>query len=383
MAVFEYEKDGIKLFGARFKARSKVDRTVTVQLERTGFKTEAEARKVEKQLTTEANREVARREMAGVTLEELLHDWEMKAKAGLVGTRPVQLTTIIDSVQSVRLFLEDHLPRPAQHMNRIDVLEALRQMESDGYSHSRKRSVLSALNKIFQWGIDARLLPASTVIPSKGITLDRKERKKPLILNEREIKLLLERARELGHDWYPVWAFAVLTGCRSGELQTLEWKDLDWDRRVITISKSWNGRLKVVKSTKGGYWRDVPINEDLERLLRDLHAKTGNTPYVLPRLHYWKRGEQSKPIKAFCREIGIPEITFHTLRACFATHLLQRRVSPTVVQKIAGWTEMKTMQRYVRLAGVEIQGATDALRLLPEEIPTDRVVSLRKEAEGG
>jgi hypothetical protein len=35
------------------------------------------------------------------------------------------------------------------------------------------------------------------------------------------------------------------------------------------------------------------------------------------------------------------------------------------VMKIRGWKELKTMQHYIRLAGIEIQGAPEAIRVLP------------------
>jgi hypothetical protein len=33
--------------------------------------------------------------------------------------------------------------------------------------------------------------------------------------------------------------------------------------------------------------------------------------------------------------------------------------------KICGWKDLKTMQRYIRLAGIEIDGATEVLKVLP------------------
>ena len=45
--------------------------------------------------------------------------------------------------------------------------------------------------------------------------------------------------------------------------------------------------------------------------------------------------------------------------------------------KIAGWKDMKTMQRYVRMAGIDEAGATEILHFIPtEEAVMERVVSL-------
>jgi hypothetical protein len=45
--------------------------------------------------------------------------------------------------------------------------------------------------------------------------------------------------------------------------------------------------------------------------------------------------------------------------------------------KICGWKNLKTMEVYVRLAGVNERGATDVLRILPsDKIEQDNVISL-------
>jgi len=53
-------------------------------------------------------------------------------------------------------------------------------------------------------------------------------------------------------------------------------------------------------------------------------------------------------------------------------------VAPIMVQKICGWKDLKTMQRYIRMSGIEIEGATDCLKMLPmtEEDIVAKVVQL-------
>ena len=52
-------------------------------------------------------------------------------------------------------------------------------------------------------------------------------------------------------------------------------------------------------------------------------------------------------------------MVFHTLRACFATHLLASGAEPAKVMKIGGWKDLKTFEIYIRLAGVDISGVTE------------------------
>jgi len=48
-----------------------------------------------------------------------------------------------------------------------------------------------------------------------------------------------------------------------------------------------------------------------------------------------------------------------------------------VVMKIGGWAEFKSFQHYLRLAGVDIQHATDGLKFLPIEGVSAKPIELR------
>lgn len=174
---------------------------------------------------------------------------------------------------------------------------------------------------------------------------------------------------------------ALNTGMRSGELYALEWADLDWEKKLVTVSKSWNARMKKIKSTKAGYWRKVPMNTELEAMLVDLRSKTPmSQQQVLPRVSRWGNGEAAKFLRDHCQKIGISSVNFHALRACFATHLLNAGVSSPIVKKICGWTEEKVMNRYIRLAGLDVAGATATLnfpKFSDPEPRTGNVVNMR------
>lgn len=148
----------------------------------------------------------------------------------------------------------------------------------------------------------------------------------PEILSIDQIKRLLRTAKDTKHAWYPVWAVALLTGMRNGELFALTWSDVDLENKIITLSRSYNSRTRSFKSTKSGSWRQISISPELELILKELKLSAHNRAEVLPRL--------------------------------------------------SGWKDLETMQIYIRLAEIEVQGVTDQLKLLPERKIMGKVVGL-------
>ena len=250
--------------------------------------------------------------------------------------------------------------------------------------HTQKR-ILKTLRKIFQSALEEGIISRN---PAQGISVKVPPPKK-LVLNTQEASRLLERSKEDNHPFYHLWAFALLSGLRSGELYALRWADVDEVAGTINISASWSNK-DGYHSTKSNKNRVIPISKDLLTLLLELKnigpfeetltGLTGKSNFfcdlVLPRSSEWKHGEQARITKAFCRLIGVAEIKFHDLRATFITNMLAQGVSLPKVMSIVGHSRTSTTDEYLRLAGVNIQGATESLGYsLPKKV-SGNIVSL-------
>lgn len=257
--------------------------------------------------------------------------------------------------------------RPASDLNAFVVSDVFEEMKKSGLGYGHRKKMKQTVKSVFDFGIQSGIAKTLQRSPTFEIALGRDSESKPEILTINEIQSLIEKAFSSDHKWKRVWVTALLTGMRSGELYALEWKDVDFENRMINVNKSHNCRLKTIKSTKAGYWRHVPISEDLESILREQFAITNGNQYVFSRCNDWQRGLQANILRSFCFIHGLPSIKFHTLRACFATQMLRLGVEPAKVMKICGWKELRTMQHYVRLAGIDVQGATEAIKLLPSQ----------------
>lgn len=365
MAVREYKSEaGESLWKAYVCVRSKVTPSIRVQRWKFGIKSLKQAEREETKLLRECQLEVISKESAGSSWGAVVDAFDVVLASGQA--TDLHETTRRDYVATVRKHTTSWWSRPASGVMQTDLRELFAQLKAQGISISHQKKMKIVIHRIFVFGQEKRLIPATTQCPTIGIRFGHEEEKKPEILTITEIRRLLEEARKLEHPWYPIWALALLTGMRNGELYALLWKDVDWERGLLTVSKSYNGRLKCVKSPKAGYWRAVPISSELRALLLELKTAAGDRPYVLPRMWKWTIGFQASELRKFCIGIGLPSVRFHALRACFATQLIRNGVPPIQIQKICGWKDLKTMQRYIRLAGIEIDGATEKLRVLPD-----------------
>lgn len=364
MAVIEYKNEsGQTLWKAYVSIKSKLKPKIRVQKWKFNIKTQKQAEREETNLLKECQAEVLKKESQGETWGHLVESWETYLGAN---RKELTETTRADYVAALRKHTEVWWKRPAKEISRADVIEAINQMKASGYTVSYMNVVKVIINRAFTYGMDHRVISGVERSPTFGVSLGREEEKKPEILNIDQLRDLLSKAKRLKHDWYPVWSLAIQTGLRNGELYALLWDDVDLLSREITINKSYNCRIRKVKSTKSGYWRTVPISDELLGFLTELKAKAGGRTEVLPRLPRWDHGNQAKRLREFCIGAGLPSIKFHTLRACFATQLIRNGVPPIQIMKICGWKDLETMQRYIRLAGIEIKGATESLRVLTD-----------------
>lgn len=377
MAIREKVIEGKVTYEVSVSLRSKIDPSIRVQMLRRQIFGLRQAQATEKELIREAAVELARREGSGSPWGEVLDQWYLAHKRPSSGTRLLQANTILETHMMLRKFTEDWLEKTCQEIGPGEVRKVLSRMSDDGYSRSRLKAVRSGINVVFKWGIEMGVIREVHHSPALGMEIGREvQTKPPQILSLSEVQKLLEVARGMDFEWYPVWAMALNSGMRSGELFALEWNDIDFENKLITVSKSYNGRLKATKSTKAGYWRKVPINQEMEVLLIELRAKSDGGQHVLPRISKWRRGEAAKVLREFCEGIGIQPVCFHALRACFATHLLNAGVTSPVVKKICGWTDEKVMTRYIRLAGIDVAGATEGLGFIRPESGEKRLVNM-------
>lgn len=357
----------ITLYRVRVYLKSKLNPSLRVTKQEGGIETEAQATKKETQLKKECERELLDLESKGILFVDLITEWDAHIQKLKVAAGKRSATAQKDYIGGIRKWFKDYWNRPATDVNVYVVTNVFEEMKKAEICFGHRKKLKQVLKSIFDFGIQSGMLRLLRS-PTFDVALYRETEKKPEILTLGEIQTLTQKAYKFRHEWKEIWAAALMTGMRSGELHALEWADVDFENMLLNVNKTYNVRVRDFNATKGGYWRQVPISKELETVLRALKPLTGSTKYVFPRSWEWDKGLQARVLRRFCYLNGLPSIRFHTLRACFATQMLRSGVEAAKVMKICGWKELKTMQHYIRLAGIEIQGVTERIKVFSSDL---------------
>ena len=163
-------------------------------------------------------------------------------------------------------------------------------------------------------------------------------------LNEQEIQAIVKASET------PIERAMVLTAARTGlrfsELRALEWGDIDFVRRILTIRRCAVG--KDVGTPKNGRIRHVPLTDDAIAALQDIKNGTGLIfPFDGKMFVYWT---SLCRLQNACKQVGIEPIGWHVLRHTFASQLVSRGASLKAVQDLLGHSTVNMTQRYAHLA---------------------------------
>ena len=388
MGVTKYEENGKEFWKVHVHVRSRKHRKVRAQKRLIGIESQAEAERLDKKWYQWACGEVARRENDGITWGEVIDEWDLWYKR--FPSDRWDPATVRDYIALTRNWSASWLGKPAAKLTVSDGFQLIEEAKQKGASTRLLYQIRTTINVIYKWGMGAGKILGKDHSPMFSVELPKRgPDSDPEILNRDEFAELIERARKAEHEWYPIWKVDSYTGMRASELDGLRKKDIDMVPRekalaldrsdaplknygTIRVCRQWKKKLKCYGVTKARYWRTVPISSQLYWFLSDyLQNDFGADEHgqrVFPILDELRQGRQAYVLKSFCISEGLKPIKFHTIRACFATHLLAAGVPEAKVMKLGGWKDRETMMIYVRLSGIDEAGATEALDLRPKEV---------------
>lgn len=219
-----------------------------------------------------------------------------------------------------------------------------------------KTHYLTVFNSFYKYMIFQEKL---TINPCDGIRHPKLDKKLPNYLTDEEIDKLLDIKLLKPVDYRNKAMLEVLfaTGTRISELINLELNQVDFQECIIRVQG------------KGKKDRIVPIGETAMECLdnyinnyRDFLLKTKVSNYVFLNKDGNRISRQGffKILKKLCIDAGIKkEVSPHTLRHSFATHLLNNGADLRIIQELLGHENLTTTEIYSHLSNKKIKDDYD------------------------
>ena len=245
-----------------------------------------------------------------------------------------------------------HFGRSPDHLGLEEVHAFQVHLVSNGISWASLNQIVCALR--FFYGVTL----GQATIPER-IAYAREPQKLPVVLSADEVVRFLEAIPGLKSRIALTTVYAA--GLRVSEAVMLKIADIDSGRMVIRVEQG-----------KGGKDRYVMLSPQLLRILRGYWRLTRPKRWLFP------GRDEDRPLEpttlhAACRSAraaaGLAkEVTPHTLRHSFATHLLENGADIRIIQVLLGHANLQSTARYARVATKTISKTPSPLDRLRLEI---------------
>lgn len=248
--------------------------------------------------------------------------------------------------------------------NELDVLE-----ERGIVSRSLSVDILKATSAIFTYAVQSKILEAN---PLFGMKRKRPKKRRNALGHEEANKLLYE-AKARKHPYYLVWLLSLTGGMRRSELAGLKWTDINFETGLLSLCRQIQPKEGLIPTLKDKEDRVMALPKQVIPELKE-HRLQSKSEYVIAlECNQWKNGHQAAVIKDFCREIGIKEVTHHSLRSSFISLALQDGIATAHVKDNVGHSKLSTTDGYYNEAGIHLRGVMDSLRI---KIPTGKAAEV-------
>jgi site-specific recombinase XerD len=236
-----------------------------------------------------------------------------------------------------------------------DLLSIEQLKEFLNYCITEKKSSVALINQI----ISAFKILQQDVLGRQWepfrIKRPRRDKKLPVILSKQEVKKLIDSTLNLKHR--TILALGYSAGLRRNEVLSLLPSHIDAERMQIRV-----------ESGKGNKTRYTILSTEILCLLRQYYKFYRPQHYLfegqIPGTPYSERSIEQLFRKSMAKAKITKTASFHSLRHCFATHLLEQGTNLRIIQDLLGHNSLKTTSIYLhvcKLDPVNIASPFDSL----------------------
>lgn len=202
----------------------------------------------------------------------------------------------------------------------------------------------------FNWAVKNKLIVSN---PFHGVT----QRPGPprRDMTEEEFRAILRHTgsgcrKKLtpGARFRQILFFLWLTGCRPSEAAKLEWKQVDFDRGLILLTKH-----KTSGTQRQPKPRVIPMHPIVVRLLQSLQERgDGERVFLTWRKTPWDKNSLGHRLRRAREAAGVPEdAKLYGTRHAFGTRAIVNGVDVKTLSELLGHTTTRMSEHYVHLSG--------------------------------
>lgn len=186
---------------------------------------------------------------------------------------------------------------------------------------------------ITEWGMDGLKNPILKIKKPK-VNPGRTRR-----LSEQEERNLLNGAlKHQNSELYAIVVLALETAMRQGEILSIEWGNINWDKHTVTLPV-----------TKNGDSREVPLSRAAYEILKGYM-----TPQKEGRVFTYTSSGLKSTWRDLVNTLKIENFHFHDLRHCAISSLLERGLNSIEVASISGHKSMAMLKRYAHIQSYKL-----------------------------
>lgn len=210
------------------------------QESRSGFKTKQEAEAAAAALITEVNKGIFIKE-SDMLFKDWANDWLLLyierngPKPGTIRLRQYSIKMLLPYFAHIKL----------KNITEEMYQSALNDLKDQDFSRSTIEGVHTTAKMIFKMAVNKRMLkidPTQNAYIKKDpqVIIESDEEDLPLFFEREDLELFLNTVRNKGLFMdNAIFTTLSSTGMRVGELVVLKWKDIDFDKRTIHITKTY------------------------------------------------------------------------------------------------------------------------------------------------
>ncbi len=233
--------------------------------------------------------------------------------------------------------------KKARDIRKSDIDKIVITLKEADMANKTINCILMFVSSVFNFGIKNKLFSNN---PTKDVEKLPQIKNKVQYLNEDEIDTFTEYIKTFPITKQAALLTAIKTGMRIGELLALEWSDIDFSYKKISINKQVMNN--VVTSTKTySSCRIIDVPDIVIDVLTSLKNESkvlskvvfsGNTHKYMKREPFIKNW-----FKKVMKYLGHEEFTFHSLRHTYTTYLLSKGVPIKYLQQQLGHSNAETL----------------------------------------